>query len=323
MQCIFGTQTKSLLRLVFTQPLSRKMGVRKQMRKLLLYLVLILLSISLATAVEINTDKTDYSGNEMVSITISQCTGTSILKIINPGFDLVDIKADQDNWVTLYNTLSDSADGKYTLTVSCTNGDAQANFCVDSPGCIPETPPAPPSGGAGRRCIPEWSCSQWSYCDANLQQTRSCTDLKNCQPPREETRECDQCQESWVCSLWSECQFGTNSRTCADEHFCGTNLLKPATQKSCQIATPPGPPPRQISPQIPIPSYTAPPPLPTIQEPGFSLAQFWEQFKVHVIAGVSGLVLLILIIFLVLHFVKGKKTAFNVDELREWVKKER
>ena len=286
-----------------------------------------ILSISLVLAVSVDTNKDDYNGGETVSISVNQCTGTSILKIVNPGLNIVDIKAGSDSWSTSYNTLSDSASGKYTITVSCEDGSTNANFCVDDPGCLGlqtqsndnQTTSGTGTGtgtGSGLSCNPQFSCSSWSYCNNELKQTRDCTDLNACEQPRQESRDCSQCDESWICSQWSQCSNGLNTRDCYDEHDCGTVLLKPDLQKSCQASSTPGPQPVRISNQLPPPSYAKPQEL-----SGF--AKFWNDYKLLVIIGLLGIIILLIIILLLIHFLKPKHYAYNMDELKKWVSKER
>src|SRR3989344_4531605 len=111
------------------------------MKKFFLFIIaLFLLSFSLATAVDVSTSKTDYSRGETVTATITDCIGTSIVEFHNPGGDIVDIKSGEGSWSTTYNTLSDSADGKYTISATCTNDAGQSNFCVDAPGCVSNLP---------------------------------------------------------------------------------------------------------------------------------------------------------------------------------------
>jgi len=277
--------------------------------------------ISLVSAVNVETNKDDYDSGETVAIDVTQCTGTSILKIINSGFNVVDIKSGMNSWSASYNTLSDSSDGKYTITVDCDDGSANTNFCVDDPGCLDtqiqddeedETSP----GSGGLFCTPQWSCSTWSFCNKDLQQTRDCTDLSGCELPRQEFRGCSQCDESWICSIWSQCSNGVNLRNCFDEHECGTSILKPGLQKSCQAASASGPQPRQISNQLPPPSFAQP------QAQSSGLQKFWEEYKAILVLGTLSLVILVIIVLLLIHFLKPKHFAYNLHELKEWVRKE-
>ncbi len=285
------------------------------MKKLFLFAVLFLLSFSLAAAVpQVSTNKAEYSGSEVVTATITDCVGTSLAEFRNPGGDVADIKTGKDNWSASYNTLSDSADGKYTVSATCTNGAGLGNFCVDAPGCIPaETTTT--TGGGGITCTPNWSCSEWSYCGPNLMQTRSCTDLKNCRAAREESQPCQACQESWVCSIWAECSAGIQTRACYDEHLCDTTNNKPAIQKVCKQADP-FPPPSRISTQLP-PPYIPPP----VVQQSF-LSKVWNNYKFYIIGGAAAIVLAALVL-LALHLLMPKKVAYNLNELKQWVRKEK
>lgn len=290
------------------------------MKNLFLFIALFLLSFSLVTAVEVSTDKIEYNSGQTVTATITECVGNSLVEFKNPDGTVVDVKAGKDTWSTSYNTLSDSADGKYTVVVTCTNDDpAQSDFCVDAPGCVPsESTEAQTtsSTAGGTTCTPNWNCGEWSYCGPTLTQTRSCSDLNNCRSPRDETRECETCQESWVCSAWNECSAGSQTRACYDEHFCETTNNKPAIQKGCQQADP-FPAPARISTQLP-PPYVPPP---TAAQPSF-FSKVWSNYPFYIIGG-AGAILLAVIILVTIHFLMPKKVAYNINELKQWVRKEK
>ncbi|MFH1275787.1 MAG: hypothetical protein ABIH82_01620 [Candidatus Woesearchaeota archaeon] len=301
------------------------------MKKIITFFLIFVLTSSLALAVTVNTDKSDYKQGDIVTITISDCLGDSILRVINSDSELILVKQGEDSWNTLYNTASDSSKGKYSLNVNCEDGQAVKNFCVGADGCTASiiTPAAdtpPSSGGGGSRCTSEWSCTEWSYCNPELQQTRTCTDFKRCDyrnPTKVENKSCTKCDESWVCSLWSECRNGINTRNCADEHQCGTTTTKPTLQKSCTQTVPPGPAPGRTTSQQP--TYTAPP---AVQQPAAVVepslfAGLWEEYKTFIISIPLALILIIVIILVIHHFHSGKKMVHNVDELKEWVKKEK
>ena len=280
------------------------------MRKLLTFVVLFLLSFSIVAAVDVLTNKVEYNSGQIVTATVSGCIGTSIVEFRNPSGNLVDIKTGMGSWSTTYSTLSDSEDGKYEVEATCTNGAAQNNFCVDAPGCVSK-----PSTGGGTFCKPNWSCNEWSFCDATLTQTRSCTDLNKCQAAKEESRPCETCQESWVCSVWAACSAGFQTRICYDEHSCATMVNKPDLQKGCKQAEP-IPAPAKISLQLPPPFV----PPPVVEQNLFS--KLWEDYKYHIIGG-SAAIVLVLVIILVIHFFVPKKIAYNVNELNQWIKKEK
>lgn len=41
------------------------------------------------------------------------------------------------------------------------------------------------------------------------------------------------CQEKWICSEWSACKDGIQTRTCSDENKCGTNNKEPFISQPC------------------------------------------------------------------------------------------
>ncbi len=273
--------------------------------KSLLYLLIFLLSCSLALAVSAVTDEIEYSGGEMVQITIDECIGTSIVKIINPGSILADIKAGENNWVTTYNTLSDTAAGKYTISVSCTNGATETFFCVNSAGCLgtatgttAETDVQIETNDTLAVCISQWDCS-WSYCDANLKQTGTCIDRNRCRAAKEELRDCAQCAESWVCSDWSSCNNGLNQRNCIDEHGCGTFVSKPVLQKYCEEEIPAGPAPSYISSTV-APHYYG-------EVVGMSTMSFWDKYIFYIISIPLVLILALVVVLLILHYLKTRE----------------
>lgn len=285
------------------------------MKKFFLLIVLFLLSFTLAAAVDITISKTDYSGSETVTATISDCVGTSIVEFLNPGGNTVDLKSGEGSWSTSYNTLSDSADGKYSISATCTNGVAQSNFCVDAPGCVSQ--PTAVGKGGKKSCTPDWDCAGWSFCGPTQTQTRSCFDKNNCEVAKEETQQCETCLESWICSIWAECNAGTQTRACYDEHFCETTANKPALQKGCNQADP-FPPPARISTQLP-PPFAAQAPAAAKQS---FLAKLWDNYKIYIIGGAAA-ILLAVIVLLAIHFFAPKKVAYNLNELKQWVRKEK
>lgn len=45
------------------------------------------------------------------------------------------------------------------------------------------------------------------------------------------------CTETWICTGWSACSGGTQSRTCTDSHNCDTTLSMPALTQTCTEVT--------------------------------------------------------------------------------------
>ena len=126
---------------------------------------------------------------------------------------------------------------------TCSNNNSTQVFQFSITGSIAG---GTPSSGNGV-CIPEWSCDEWSYCNADLQQARNCFETTLCGKNNFiQTRSCPVCQESWVCSLWSECANEQQIRACFDEHLCDAVTQKPVLEKSCLDTFVPGPQPGRI-----------------------------------------------------------------------------
>lgn len=51
------------------------------------------------------------------------------------------------------------------------------------------------------------------------------------QPPKEE----GPCVEDWICTDWTECVNGKQTRTCADVNRCGTSENKPVEKQDCLV----------------------------------------------------------------------------------------
>ncbi len=246
-------------------------------------------------------------------------------------------------------------EGSYTLLAACDGEKAvQEIFCIGScseesviedeetPIVPDETPQTPAdvnqgSSGNGRSssCRTAWDCGTWTYCNAQLKQTRVCTDLNSCESSRTEQRACTKCEESWICSAWSDCVSEEQVRACQDEHKCGTTVLKPNLRKLCQATYVSGPAPAYTSPVIPAPTYypaSQPEPVtqtikPLIKEVApvtpFSWNNFFDKYQIYLLGLGALVVLIVIIIILVAHFAKPKERTYNLEELKEWIRKER
>jgi len=86
-------------------------------------------------------------------------------------------------------------------------------------------------------CTGNWSCTDWSSCSEQGNQTRICNDLNFCGSAKNKpvtTQSCTYtCVENWSCTDWSSCTSGQQTRTCTDSDSCGTIANKPTTTQSC------------------------------------------------------------------------------------------
>ena len=242
-----------------------------------------------------------------------------------------------------FSTYVPPADGDYTLFVACgaeqqtfpicvgssctpissavTCGDGTCNGDEDSSSCPADCgTPTNGNGGSGSSsgggsggnlCLRNWDCEPWSYCNNQLQQTRSCIDLNNCDnraPTKLENRSCAVCEQSWVCQGWSDCTNGVQTRTCTDTHQCGSTTQKPVESRSCSGTT-----------VVQTGGYPYQP------ASGSTAAEtsFWSRFGMWLIFGLLLLILLVLLILLILHYAKKKHIVYNHAELVDWIRKEK
>lgn len=293
-------------------------------RKYLFWLLLFLVVFPSVLAVEIILPRSEYSGNELLSIAIEDCSGISTVRISNPEPQLIFVDQGASGWTSQYHTASDPSSGKYVITVSCADGTtADQSFCANAPGCLAaaasgntgnnQTTTSSSGGGRGRYCPADWSCSAWSYCNSTLQQARSCVDRASCEQPTTEVQACASCQESWICDEWLECQSGIQHRLCRDVHNCGTTTLKPTLQQNCQATASSQPGIVPSSPPLP----PTPPTPPTLQQPSF-----WKQYQTYFIAVPASVIVLFLLLALIVHIVHVRQPALNFDELQDWVAQE-
>jgi len=164
------------------------------------------------------------------------------------------------------------------------------------------TPGNTGGGGGGGGSVTKWQYTDWSYCNASLQQARIKYDPKKYRKDVEEVQKCTACDESWACRAtdgdfaWTECSNGMQSRKCTDEHFCGTTLTKPDEQRNCQVEGS-----RFVSndPDYAPPLY--PEPEPELQQPSF-----WDSWKAWIIGmGSSLLMLMIIVVIVVINGLTG------------------
>jgi hypothetical protein len=278
------------------------------MRKSILSsLIVLTLMITLASAT-VSTDKTSYTGNELVTVS-SSCTGDSILEVYNAKDLLVTVEQGSSNWTTSYHTASDPSDGKYELNLVC-NGKVETSyyFCVDDPTCLdvavkPKPEPQTSGSGSGGGCFPIWE-GTWSYCNNTLQQDKVSLDTKCRRGTRREVRACSPCEYSWTCSDWSNKAEDCGTRKCVDEHSCNTLKQKPFESKACVLGS------SLPKVQKPAPFYQK------ILEPSFWSSWMWWLVGVIAVLLIAGLV-----VWLV--YFRHKDVQWNMADLETWISRER
>lgn len=92
----------------------------------------------------------------------------------------------------------------------------------------------------------DWSCGNWSSCNVEGVQSRSCRLLNDCENPESvkpnENKECiPTCREDkWQCGQWSSCSgSGQQTRICIKSYDCPLiENEKPATEQNCTYVPP-------------------------------------------------------------------------------------
>lgn len=309
-------------------------------------LIFVILMSSLVLSVSIDTDKDIYeSENDLVTIEVTGCEGLSFVKILNSEPVQISMDQGEDDWELIYNTNSDGSDGTYTVKASCASGGTEeTTFCVgedcssdsdvadesDDDSTSTSTTSSPSSSGGGS-CDDEWSCTEWSFCSIELQQTRTCSKTNSCSGESNkpvEIQDCEACLESWVCDSWEECYNDQQSRSCVDEHFCGTQVNKPDEVQGCDSSS--GSSSEQVvyvsSGETQEEVYSEP----KVQEPTTPKAEPAKDFSSIInsttlsIAG--GVLMLFILIGGIIAFVSRRKfhhaVAENTDQLELYVKEE-
>ncbi|MBI4980186.1 hypothetical protein HZC30_01345 [Candidatus Woesearchaeota archaeon] len=124
-----------------------------------------------------------------------------------------------------------------------------------------------------------------------------------------------------MCSLWTDCQYGTQSHTCTDLHACGTIIVRPALSRACEEK----PSAFQQS-YTPPKSDSAPPPKvapsPTSSTPPKSTWDFGK-YKPYLM-GLAAFIVLAIIAVVVI-FVIRKKSSGSEDysAAENWAAKEK
>lgn len=300
---------------------------------MLIFLIL-LLPLALA-GTTLNTDKTAYTSGETVTVS-GICTSSSGapksvpvgLKILLEGETVLfdQVKADASGKYT--SQFIPPQKGKYTIIAACDGETGQSLEITVSDAVSPlgGTPaPSTPStggnggGGGGGGCIPKWQYSEWSKCNATLQQSRTAIELTGKCPnkkpdPQNLLQSCPSCQESWTCTGWSECSEGLQTRECSDDSLCGTNLLMPETTRDCEV-------PEEEFPEQPPTPPSKPAGKPTLPQVTAKVSSFWENYQFWII-GIPLLLLLIVLLIVLLRVLFKKKLIYDEKEVKQWARKE-
>jgi hypothetical protein len=168
-------------------------------------------------------------------------------------------------------------------------------------------------GGGGKSCTPDIVCNpKWSPCNLTLKQVQTCYDKNGCIPSYSEVRDCDKCEESWICREWSECLNDYQTRDCYDETKCGTYQFQPETKKSCSV---------ELKPVQKTEPYQQPK-QPEVYQPVVEEKSVWP----YIIAAIVGLIVLIggaAIGYQHYYNVEKVSEEEQFQQLKDWVKKER
>jgi len=289
------------------------------------FFVSLFLVFSLALAVAagtVQTDKATYAPGQTIVIS-GMCSSPSVavgLRALVGGENIWFDQTTASDSKSYSSQFLPSQKGKYTIIAAC-QGETGASVDITvADASVTPTDTAGSSGGnngggggGGGGCSPQWQYSEWSYCDANLQQTRTATDKEHCanrKPNQADIlRSCEICEETWSCGAWSDCSGGVQTRECFDDHACGTSLLKPVTTESCTSSTPKVV--QQTTPSKPF--------FPQIKE---KVVSFWDQYLYWII-GVPVVIIILFLLIVLLRLLFKKKLVYNDKEVRDWAKKER
>ena len=238
--------------------------------------------------------------------------------------------------------------GNYAVSAACNNeNSAKKSFCVgsnadcgivvgggdQSGSSSSSSSGSSSSGGGGGSCSPQWDCEVWTQCNTTLQQSRICYDSNKCKKPSVENRTCAPCLESWVCSEWSACDNGGQIRTCEDEHNCGTGVSVPKEKKLCDDTQDYGYFPAStggneggdtsssVSSTSEDVSASTSTTSTTQKKPVVEAKKDYTFYYI----GIPSLLILLIVLFIVLYhfFHKPKHVVMNLNDLKEWVRKEK
>ncbi len=120
--------------------------------------------------------------------------------------------------------------GQINFRCSCGGQIKESGYCCDNSFQADLCPSCPTALGINYNCNTENGCPGLQGCiiwTPEPFQYTQCYDVPDSCP----------CLENWDCSDWSSCTNGKTIRVCNDLSSCGTQKLKPATQKTCSAET--------------------------------------------------------------------------------------
>ena len=331
--------------------------------RLIFFFVLIIFCSSFVFASFTVDEISSVLTGETVTIT-GTCDASSLILQASDGYYIV--------WIDEVNTVEGDFssefvppnDGDYTISVSCEGVPLDVTVCVGDTCVTDDTPAETPAaetstssssgggGGGGSRCSESWTCTSWSFCNSNLEETRECTDQNSCGTNSiipNVTQSCEACEESWICNSWTECTDGTQSRTCTDSHDCGSIELKPDLSRSCEedeglvsgssesLSTDLGEGGSSSSSSSSTETTSSSSSTAStdggteyvyLESDSFSskaiasTKSFMSNYWLYVLLGAVGLLVLISLIAIAIHYHRKHMPAENTDELENYVKKE-
>ncbi len=97
------------------------------------------------------------------------------------------------------------------------------------------------SSGGRNKCLPKFTCFDYTDCSPKGVRTKRCVDENGCKNDEFITVVCkapevEKCIESWSCTNWGDCLLsGEQYRTCNDANGCKTSLNRPVEKQHCNF----------------------------------------------------------------------------------------
>lgn len=114
-----------------------------------------------------------------------------------------------------------------------TNNCAKHNLDVTIASPPSGSPPSSGSSGGGGG-----GSSGGGSSGATTATTSNLTNTSSTGPSTSEPSTTQACTENWICSDWSACSDGIQTRSCQDSNNCGTDVSKPLESQPCSTVSP-------------------------------------------------------------------------------------